>query len=313
MNIKKIKNKIYNFLNKKEKKSSNSKLILNNIERTPFTKKRRSFVIKNDQIEKLKIFWNNVAHYYLFILLILLASTLFVVFWPLFKIKFIEIIKKDNITNMDISYKSVEDYRWASIWTTDKKEILKNLQNYQQNISDIKLDIVLPNTLKIIINSYKWVFNTTINWKTYIITENWALIPASYSTDLKELIVKNDLNKSKFLDYKQVLEWEYIKKIYWTKEFMKENFINIKIEKLIYYEIEREIHVVTDKNTTIIFDLDSDIKKQIEKLAIFHKEQMDITKNPIIYIDLRINNKIFYCTEEEKYQCDINLKSIYWE
>lgn len=313
MNIKKIKNKINNFFNKTEKKSSNSKLVLNNIDRTPFTKKRRTFVIKNDQIEKLKIFWNNIAHYYLMILFILVILTLFIIFWPMFKIKFIEIVKKDNITNMTISYKSVEDYRWLSIWNTDKKDVLKSLRNYQQNIHDIKLDIVLPSTLKITIDAYKWVFNTKINWKTYIITENWSLIPASYSTDLKELVVKSDFDKSKFLDYKQILEWEYIQKINLTKEFMKQNFINIKIQSLIYYEIERELHIKTDKNTTIIFDLDWDIKEQIKKLAIFNKEHVDLTQSPIIYIDLRINNKIFYCTEEEKYQCETNLKSIYSE
>lgn len=313
MNIKKIKNSINNFLSKKVQINNNNKLVLNNIKRAPLTKKRRAFIIKNDQIEKLKVFWNNITNYYILILFILIIISIFVVLWPTFKIKFIEIIKKDDITSMTISYKSVEDYRWLSIWNTEKKDILKNLQNYQQNIRDIKLDIVLPNTLKIIIDSYKWIFNTTINWKKYIVTENWTLIPSSYSTELKEIIIKSDFDKSKFLDYKKILEWEYIQKIYYANEYMKENFINIKINSLIYYEIEREIHIITDNNTIIIFDLDWDIKNQIKKLAIFSKEQLDIIKNPIIYIDLRINNKIFYCNEAEKPQCIKNLKSIYWE
>ncbi len=313
MNIKKIKNKITNFLNKSNKKDSISKLVLNNMERNPFTKKRRTFVIKNNHIEKLKIFWNNITHYYMFILFILIISIIFVWFWPVFKITNINIIKKDSTTNMDISYKSVDDFRWISIWTVDKNSILKNLQNYQQNIANIKLDIVLPNSLNIIIDSYKWVFNTNINWKTYIITENWSLIPSSYSTELKELVVKNDFDKNVFLDYKKILDGEYIKKIYSTYDFMKNNFISIKINKIVYYEVEREIHMTTDKNTILIFDLDGEIKNQIEKLAIFNKELLDINKIPLIYIDLRINNKIFYCTEAEKIQCNINLKSIYWE
>jgi cell division septal protein FtsQ len=56
---------------------------------------------------------------------------------------------------MIIAYKSVDNYRGNSIFTTDKKNILKNLQDYQQNIREIKINIVLPNTLKIIIDSYK--------------------------------------------------------------------------------------------------------------------------------------------------------------
>jgi hypothetical protein len=38
---------------------------------------------------------------------------------------------------------------------------------------------------------------------------------------------------------------------------------------------------------------------------------MNIDKTPIIYIDLRIKNKVFYCTTENEYQCISNLKSIY--
>ncbi|MDP3380869.1 MAG: hypothetical protein Q8S84_05090 [bacterium] len=56
MNIKKIKNSINNFLSKKVQINNNNKLVLNNIKRAPLTKKRRAFIIKNDQIEKLKVF-----------------------------------------------------------------------------------------------------------------------------------------------------------------------------------------------------------------------------------------------------------------
>jgi hypothetical protein len=214
---------------------------------------------------------------------------------------------------MDISYKSVENYRWKSIWYPEKKEVLKNLQNYQQNIRDINLNLELPDTLKIIIDSYKWVFNTTINDKTFIITENWTLIPSIYSTDLKELIIKNVSEKGKFFDYKKIFDEKYIQKIFYTKKILSENLLNIKIKNTIYYVIERELHIITENGLNIIIDLDYDTKLQIEKLAIFNKEQLDIGKNPLIYIDLRINNKIFYCTPENKVHCINNLKNIYPE
>lgn len=313
MNIQKIINKLKYILKKKFVGSNRNKLILSRIKETSFYHKRRSFVIKNDHLEKLKFFWNNTKSYYLIIALGIIFTIIYIIFWPIFKVKYIEITKQDNITNMSISYKSVESYRWKSIWDPEKKDILINLQNYQQNIRDIKLNYKLPDTLKIKIDSYKWVFNTTINDKTFIITENGTLIPTQYSTDLNELIVKKVFDKGQFFDYKQLLDWKYINQIFYTKKLLEENLINIKIKNIIYYVIERELHIETENETIIIIDLDSDTKLQVEKLAIYNKEQFDIEKNPMVYIDLRINNKIFYCTTENKLQCIKNLKSIYWE
>jgi hypothetical protein len=51
--------------------------------------------------------------------------------------------------------------------------------------------------------------------------------------------------------------------------------------------------------------------EQIEKIVIFNKEYLDINNETIIYIDLRIKNKVFYCLNENEVQCNLNLKSIY--
>jgi hypothetical protein len=60
MNLQKIINYINNFLKKTIfqifKKKKRNKLILNKIEQTSFIKKRKSFIIKNNSLEKLKIF-----------------------------------------------------------------------------------------------------------------------------------------------------------------------------------------------------------------------------------------------------------------
>lgn len=301
------------FKNTYKRKKQNRKgiLTLSKFKKTSCIKKRKSIKIKNINLEKLKIFWNNKAKYYLLILLLLITTFFYIIFWPVFKIKNIEIIKQDNITNMIIAYKAVENYRSSSIFWAEKIEILKRLQNYQQNIREIKINIILPNTIKIIIDSYKGVFNTTVNEKAFILTENWTLIPSQYSEELMELIIINKFDKNKFLDYKKFLDTEYIKKIYKIIWDLKENILSIKIKKITYYVIEREIHIETEKNTTIIFDLNWNSQEQIEKIAIFNKEHKNIERNSIIYIDLRIANKVFYCTTENEYQCINNLKSIY--
>jgi cell division septal protein FtsQ len=213
---------------------------------------------------------------------------------------------------MIIAYKAVDTYRWKSIFAAEKADVLWRLQDYQHNVRDINIDLVLPDTLKIIIDSYKWIFNTTINDKTFLITENGTLIPSVYSTDLKELVVINNFDKNKYIDYKKTFDTEYIEKIYKIIELLEENIINLEISDLEYYLVEREIHITVDEYTIIIFDLDWEFKEQIEKIAIFNKDYLDINNKTIIYIDLRIKNKVFYCTSENEFQCMENLKSVYW-
>lgn len=310
--------KIKKFLNKYKKSKrptqKKSRLILSKIEQTTFIKKRKQIKFNYSYLNKINHFLNKYSNkwYYLYIILFIIISlVLYISYWPTFKIKYIEIIKQDNITNMNIAYKATDKYRWSNIFSIEKKDILKRLKDYQQNIKNINTSIKLPNTLKININSYKTIFNTTINWKTYLITENWTLIPSTYSKDLKELKIIYNFDKNKFLDYKKVLNSDFLKKITFIVNQTKENIIDINIKELKYYIIERELHIKTDKNTILIYNLSSQIKEQIKKLSIFNKEKININKSNIIYIDLRIKNKVFYCTNEKEYQCIQNLKSIY--
>ena len=310
--------KIKKFLNKYKKSKrptqKKSRLILSKIEQTTFIKKRKQIKFNYSYLNKINHFLNKYSNkwYYLYIILFIIISlVLYISYWPTFKIKYIEIIKQDNITNMNIAYKATDKYRWSNIFSIEKKDILKRLKDYQQNIKNINTSIKLPNTLKININSYKTIFNTTINWKTYLITENWTLIPSTYSKDLKELKIIYNFDKNKFLDYKKVLNSDFLKKITFIVNQTKENIIDINIKELKYYIIERELHIKTDKNTILIYNLSSQIKEQIKKISIFNKEKININKSNIIYIDLRIKNKVFYCTNEKEYQCIQNLKSIY--
>jgi hypothetical protein len=125
------------------------------------------------------------------------------------------------------------------------------------------------------------------------------------------LKIKHKIDKNKFLDYKKIFDTKYIKEINNINKLIKENIINIKVNELTYFVVERELHLKTENNTTIIFDLNKNIQNQLEKIVIFNKDQLNINKNPIIYIDLRIKNKVFYCTNENEYQCYKNIKSIY--
>jgi hypothetical protein len=115
------------------------------------------------------------------------------------------------------------------------------------------------------------------------------------------------------VEYKQIFNPFYIDRISNIIEKFEQNFISVQTTNLYYYEIERELHIELDDWALIIFSIDDDISTdlQIEKLAIFNKDYFEINNWTFVYIDLRISNKIFFCSVEIKNQCETNLKGIY--
>ncbi|MDR2640403.1 MAG: hypothetical protein LBC61_03650 [Candidatus Peribacteria bacterium] len=69
--------------------------------------------------------------------------------------KYIEITKKDDITNMDIAYKAVDFFRGKQLFDITEIEVFNRLKNYEDNIKSVSTSISLPDTLKIELGSYK--------------------------------------------------------------------------------------------------------------------------------------------------------------
>lgn len=295
-------------------KKLKSILLSKKIKQKKFIKKRKSINIrfKSLRIEKL-LKSNYYIPYFLIISIIILAIILFLIFWPIFKVKNIEITKKDDITNMNIAYKSIENFRWKSILKINEEDFFKKFKKYQENIKSIDLNIDLPNTIKIKIWSHRKLFNVNINDKSYILVENWTIVPSKPSKNLRELIIIKNIDKNKFIDYKKIFEEKFLSKINEIIKKLEENIINIKIKNIIYYEIEREIHIKLENNTILIFSIDNSIEvnEQIKKLVIFNQDHISIEKNNFVYLDLRIKNKIFFCPIDNEYVCKQNIKSIY--
>lgn len=302
--------------NQKKRKNIKSNLLLTKTDEVKFRKKRKNI---NIDFSKIKLWWENkkkIIPYFLISIILLIVILIIVMLSPIFKVKYIEITKLDNITNMDIAYKSVEDFRWKTIFNIKEMDVFNKLKNYQDNIRILDLNIQLPNTLKIKIGSFKKIYNVNIEWKNYIILENGSLIPKSkVDEDLNTLIVEKDFWESMFLDYRNVFDPIYILKIKEIQRVIKDNIIDINIKELKYYENERELHILTENDVIFIFSLDSsdNIENQIRNLIIFNNESQQISKSDIYYIDLRIQNKIFHCPNENINQCEKNIKSIYSE
>ena len=168
-----------------KEKNNNSRLLLSKIENKNSLKKRKAINIRINFEYYLKFFKKNYIPYYFIICIIFLIILLFLIFWPLLRVKYIEIIKKDNITNMNIAYKAVDNIRNEKIFKINELDTFNKLKSYQDNIKSIDLKIVFPNTIKIEVESYKEVFNININWIDYILVENWTIIPWNHSKNLK--------------------------------------------------------------------------------------------------------------------------------
>lgn len=289
---------------KKGKKYNNRLYDIKNKRKT-FRRKKTNF--------KLRLNINILYIFYSF-LLILTWSIAFLMLWSTFKIKDINVIPRDDISNRDIAYNYLDNIRGKSIFFIEETIIDKKLKEYQKNLNVIKVEKQFPNTIRIEIWSYESVFNTIINKKNYIITSNWTLVNSEHSDKLINLQIKWNIPTSSSLlipDYKNIIPEENVNKITGAYNEIKENLIWIKINYLSYYPIEREIHFSVNNETLLIFDLTKDLKRQIKNLIIFNTNHFKLIKDSLVYIDLRIDKKIFYCDKENEYKCNLNLEVIY--
>jgi len=295
--IKKEKRRFYMF---NKKKSSNFKC-------------RR----KRKKIFQLKINFNFnkklILKVSFFGILIALIWILYILKWAYFSIKHINIKINDTITDENIAYKSIDNIRNKSIFLENNEDISKKLLDYQKNINNIEIDRILPNTLNISIDSFPIIMDVYNSFRLYSLTANWVLIPYRVINEDKNRIVINVIkskeNKYKILSYKKFFKVEIINKIYSLVNSFKDNILKHKIERIDFYINEKELHIKTKNNTIFIFSLDEDTNKQLKKLIVFSKEKDKILK--YVYIDLRVEDKIFTCPYTKEYQCLKNYRRIY--
>jgi len=305
LNIFKTKNQKFKERTKREK----NKFYLFN-RKSNFNRTKRSQT-------QIKFSYNIIKKYFSYLIFISILFWLwliiFLFFWSYFNIKYIEINDNKNISSIDLMYNSISKIRWANILKVNEISVKDKILSYQKNIKDIKLKKIFPNKIKIDVESYPLVINTNVNNKNYYITSNWVFIPNNnnikYKKDIPKIyIISKELNWFNIFDYKKILETEQINNIIKLINLFKFNIIDIHIKNIYFYKIEKEIHILTKNDTLLIFDINEDILSQVKKLIIFNEENPNFKH---IYIDLRINHKIFYCEYKNEYQCRSNLRISY--
>ena len=259
--------------------------------------------LKNKQTKNLIIFP------IVFILIIILI----IVKWTYFKIKNINVVSPDWISNTYILEKKLNYLQNKLIFKIDKQKIKNIISDIEQNIIKIEVDKKFPNSLNIRVLSSPVIFKTILKGKNYLITTNWVLIPnKSKKIDNLEIDIKN-FELENYPDFKKILNKEDLHKILYLQNNLTENIVNLEIEKIIYYKTEKEVHFIINNKTRLIFDLFWDIKTGLKQLFVFNKEKINIIKPWIIYLDNRIKAKTLYCPTTEIIKCLRNINYIYWE
>lgn len=313
--MKKIKlKKILGFFKKKKKKKRNytyNYILFKDVKRKNIWKKRKKIQL-SFQKSKINFFKNNRLYLYIWWFVLFMCFSFYLLFWPAFKLRVIEIIKKDDITSMNIAYKAVEDFRWESLLYLETKRVSERIKSYQENIKYVQINKRLPNKLYIELESYKSLFNVFIGWENYLLLENGSLLKAKKDKNIKNLYIVNNFGKNMFLWYKKVFQQDAIQKIQQITKKIWEN-INGVISELRYFNFEKEVHIQLNGFTLLMFSLDDDIsvEEQIRNLSIFDKEHISLSQKTLIYLDLRVKWKIFSCDVENKNTCYNNLKYLY--
>ncbi len=296
---------------RKKRRKSCASPVLNNCKKREFKKRKRQLHFHFSCLQKFKVFGNNIVNYYFALIWILIFLFICLYYWNTFNIKYINIIRDDNNINQNIAYDSLNNIRWKKIFDINTSDVLSRLNSYQNHITDVKLSFSLPDSIKIRAISSPSIYNTVIHDKSYVLTRNGTAIPQSPDENLKTIELKKDYSKYGFLDYKQILREDYLVKIDEVIQLTKENIIDIQLKNILYYPEIREVHLAMEDDALLIFSLTDQIDEQIKKLAIFNKEHAKITTADLIYMDLRIKNKLFYCQKDTEAQCKKNLKKIY--
>jgi len=283
-----------------------------------FSKKKKKLE-RNKNTLQLKIDFKgrNLKKLIFILSILLLILIVLVIKWPFFKVKNINIIRLDENINLRLIERKIDEYKWKILFNVNKDEIKNLITETEQNIKDIDIVKIPPSTINIRLSSYEIIFKTNFNSNNYLITQNWVFVPKNVtSNDISKITIK-DTDIQNYPNYRKVLESENLKTIKYLENKLKDNIVNLKIEDIIYYKISKEVHFIINNKTRIIFDLEEtdfwNSDEKLKQIFVFSKEKIDITKPWIIYIDNRVESKIFYCPETEIKTCINNINYIYDE
>lgn len=220
----------------------------------------------------------------------------------------------DAGSDVNIAYKSIEDFYGAPIFRTDTKDVSRAVIAMQKNIRKAEVSRLYPNGLKIVLSSWGPEFVTYFPQyeRYYGVTSNGVLVYAkNRDPNLPVLdIVDPELAEAGFLDYREGVSEEAMRRIALIRNGIKEALPGIVPAKFTFFRLEQEVHVALDNGSRIIFSLDGTEPRQVSTLAFWNSQEAGIlAKNTVPYVDVRVGAKIYVCRDENL--CKSNLSRIY--
>lgn len=244
----------------------------------------------------------------------LLIATFYTVFHSAyFAINNIDIVRWDSISSVELTFKAIEPYYGKSIFLTSSSTIEEKIKTLQENVKNVEIRRLYPNSITVTVNSYKPLFNAEITFpdgkvKNYTLLENGSLLTSKQVLNLPVIkIAYNWENKPTRFAYRKIYSDKIISIINDTYLELSTNYKDLEISDMVFYPIEREIQIGTNK-WILIIDLFQSVKNQLLKYNYFKNEY---TWPRVVYIDLRIKDRIDFCTVDTEYDCMLNLKEWY--
>jgi cell division septal protein FtsQ len=86
-----------------------------------------------------------------------------VVFSHYFSVKTVDIIRNDELINIDLAYKAIGNIRLEPMVFVKKEDIKALILSHQPNIQNIEIRKIYPSNIKITLSSYKDLYNVNID------------------------------------------------------------------------------------------------------------------------------------------------------
>jgi len=220
-----------------------------------------------------------------------------------FRVSEIFIDTNSSTININRAYENAVYIRGKHILLLNSEDIIGRLKTWQKSIQNISLKAIFPNKISIFLESYPVMFQT----KQHVILQNWFITEKIQDFSDVPFIHLGDFDENSFIISSNHLDHTH-KIISWIEK----NLPNRWVESIFLALKEKEVLVKDALWTIFIFDLNQNIKEQIEKLSIYQTENAgSLLLNDDYYRDLRVGERIFVCKNTENNTCLNNLNVIY--
>ncbi len=235
------------------------------------------------------------------------VSLVLIFFSEFFSVQHIKLTRKDFRVNAEEISFSMQEYRNQNIIFLSKRSIKKTLLKNHPSIKEIEIDKDFPRTLILQIGTYP----ISARWKVKVVKENLleggkaekkeqelfvnqvGMATSGTSEDQNAfLIEEQEIRDNFFLESQLVVDQKILEQIHISRQLIEEA-LNTSIIKAKYYRNAREVHYITENETSIWLDFASPQKEQIEKLNHILAET-DIFNNPLDHVDLRVYERVYW-------------------